>query len=372
MDKANQISDFIMEQTNGISPTVVDKDKDYLPKLKDILDKYCAAIESCDVLADKADDVKSLATNIIHAIELSYEGKNATAYELIKAFANHYASYQQCIRVLSEIGHGTEYKTLYRGRCADDIGELKEMFHRPFSQRPFIPTERYSVPGLPCLYLAGSVYTCWKEIGKPSHDQFYVSRIEADETVKVLDLAQHPRDCEIGEYDPEIYCVIWPLICACSFKVKEKNRVFHSEYIIPQLLMQVVINTDGLDGIRFLSSHQPTKTIGYATPLYVNYAFPAPYEENTSFSSLLLKKFKATSAVCINEVAQLSAANLWTVQHWGTKHNTEYSLPSKFQNGNRRYGAIKACMDRFSEYEHTSYFRIEELLYKFEAINIDV
>lgn len=370
MTHTKLISNFIMKQTNGISPTVVDKDCDYLPKLKEILRNYCVAFGTCSTLKSKKGDVEILADKIVQAIELTYEGKNASAYELIKGFTDEFEGYQSCIKQLSEISGGTEYKTLYRGRCADDITELKEMFHRPFAQRPFIPTERYSVPGLPCLYLAGSVYTCWKEIGKPAHDQFFVSRFEADETVRVLDLAQHPRDCSIGEYDPEVYCVIWPLICACSFKVNEKSRVFHSEYIIPQLLMQVVINTDGLDGIRFLSSHQPTQSVGHASPLYVNYAFPAPYEENDKYSSILLKKFKATSAACIHEVAQLSAGNMWTLTHWGNERNIEYLLPGQYQNSKRRNGAIKTCMNKYSEYADTSYFNIEELLYKFEATEI--
>lgn len=364
--------EFIIKNIKEILPIVIEKDGDYLPKLKKELKKYSDLVSNEEVLNKHKENIDALIASIEKSIELYYAGKISAAYEELKTFTDVFEGFNGCKRKMKDIADGHEYKTLYRGRVAEEITALKEMFHRPFNQRPYIPTERFSIPGLPCLYLAGSVFTCWHEIGKPNFNDFYVSRFEADDTVTVLDLAMHPRDCKLGIYDSETYCIIWPLICACSFKVKEKDRGFRSEYIIPQLLMQIVINSNDVDGIRYLSSHQPKKTLGPSAPLYVNYAFPAPYETKKSYSTVLASKFKATSAICLHEYNQLSPSNLWTVKHYGREKNKAYKLPDKYQNFDRRSCAIKTCMDKYSEYADTTYFNIEELLYQFEAERIRI
>ena len=371
----NNMDDFLkffMKHINNAYPKVIEKDTDYLDSLETALRDYSEAVREYDCLQDEQSEIDNLIENILEAVKLTYEGKTAEAYTCIKAFTDAYNGYLACIKNLSEISCGTEYKTLYRGRRAEEITELKEMFHRPFSQRAFIPTERYSIPGLPCLYLGGSAYICWREIGKPSHDQFYVSRFEADENVKILDLAPPIRQNKKETDKFRDYCVIWPLVCACSFKVKEKNRIFHSEYIIPQLLMQVVINTDNLDGIRYVSSHKPSMYCGYIAPLYISYAFPAPYEANKQYSSSLIKKFKATCAICMHDLSQLSAANKLTVKNSACENGVEKALEIQYENSSRRFGTISIDMNSFSEYEHTSYFKTEDMLYKFPAKDIEI
>lgn len=361
-----------MEKTNTVLPCTINSDVEYLPKLAELLITYAECVRKEPNLSDVVAIVENSANAIIYAIELYYQGKVADAYNAIIGM-DYFSplNKNQYIRTISSICNGTEHKTLYRGRCSkESLLDIKEMFHRPFSQREYVCTERYSVPGLPCLYLAGSVYTCWKEIGRPTYDDFYISRFEAEDNLQILDLAMHPRDCVIGEYDNKLYCAMWPLICACSIKVKEPGRIFKSEYIIPQLLMQFCISSDEIDGIRYLSVNQPQKCIGFASPLYVNYAFPAPYENEKKYSKKLAEKFKITSAVCLQEYGQLSAANIHTVTHWGNANNKPYEIDEKYKNSQRRNGAIQLCMDRFTEYAHTTYFDIEDFLYKFEAKEI--
>lgn len=135
--------------------------------------------------------------------------------------------------------------------------------------------------------------------------------------------------------------------------------------------MQFCINSDEIDGIRYLSVNQPQKCVGHASPLYVNYAFPAPYKNKEEYSKKLAEKFKITSAVCLQEYGQHSAAIIHTVTHWGNEKNKTYEIEEKYKNSQRRNGALQLCMDRFAEYAHTTYFIIEEdFLYKFEAKEI--
>ena len=232
-------------------------------------------------------------------------------------------------------------------------------------------TERYSIPGLPCLYLAGSVYTCWQEIGRPDFKDFYVSRYEANDAVTVLDLARLPSYDSCGEYDEDETFVIWPLICAISFCISEENRVFKSEYMISQLLMQIVIQTKGLFGIRYFSVHMPQKQIGKISPVYVNYAFPAPYENDkgNEYSSSLCEAFKLTSPLCMIEFGVLSEANRNTLRSHSINGN--YMLEGRYQNTDRRNAMLLVGMDKFVDYAHTDFFEMEDMLYRFKARRIN-
>lgn len=49
------------------------------------------------------------------------------------------------------------------------------------------------------------------------------------------------------------YFLYWIIQCACSIFVKNKNRVFKEEHIIPQLIMQNIRRTD-IDGIMYFST----------------------------------------------------------------------------------------------------------------------
>ena len=41
-----------------------------------------------------------------------------------------------------------------------------EMFHIPYDKRNLVGNQRFSLSGLPCLYLGGSSYICWEELGR--------------------------------------------------------------------------------------------------------------------------------------------------------------------------------------------------------------
>lgn len=354
-------------------PIRIESDKEYLPTLQGIYDDYCKAVVNAGILeANIIELIQEVCSNVIKALECYYDGLPSKAFWYIKKlFAKDKLGQKEYIRNISDFSLGTEYKTLYKGRVAEEITNLKEMFHRPFSQRQYMTTERYSIPGLPCLYLAGSVYTCWQEIGRPDFKDFFVSRYEASEEVKVLDLAIAPIYGTFWVYDDDISCVLWPLVCAISFLVKEKNRVMKSEYIIPQLLMQMVIGNKAIDGIRYFSVHMPQEDTTYASPVYVNYAFPAPYSNKEDYSKKLGEKFKLTSPICMNEMFTLSEGNIWTISNHRLNNSDMYLLESKYQNENRRNAIIRVGLNKITEYEHTAFYKVEDILYKFNVHKYD-
>lgn len=55
--------------------------------------------------------------------------------------------------------------------------------------RERIGSQRFSVPGVPCLYLGKSVYTCWRELGQPNDSEFYVSRARINDEINIFNMA---------------------------------------------------------------------------------------------------------------------------------------------------------------------------------------
>ncbi len=62
------------------------------------------------------------------------------------------------------------------------------MLHIPFCNRELVSTQRFSVPGVPCLYLGTTSYVCWLEMDKPQDNIFNVSAFELPENLNILNL----------------------------------------------------------------------------------------------------------------------------------------------------------------------------------------
>ena len=51
---------------------------------------------------------------------------------------------------------------LFRIRHSEtELLERNQLFHIPFKDRHLVANQRYSIAGLPCLYLGSSIYVCW-------------------------------------------------------------------------------------------------------------------------------------------------------------------------------------------------------------------
>lgn len=155
-------------------------------------------------------------------------------------------------------------KPLYRMRKMENRQDLsyKDLFHIPLNKRGIVNTNRYSAPGYPCLYLGTSIYACWEELGRPPMSQSMVARLRNDVDIYLLDL-RVPTLEEFSEHMID-YIRIFPLIIACSVKVKDQNATFKPEYSIPQLLMEYVIH----DNAKYKNG--PTVSGIYYTSVFKN------------------------------------------------------------------------------------------------------
>jgi hypothetical protein len=140
-------------------------------------------------------------------------------------------------------------------------------FHIPFEVRHLVATQRYSIPGLPCLYLAGSLYTCWEEMGRPPLHELQCAAlwVKSGKTMKMLNLSNRPARLSLlvtppGSVSPEpnyisSHIVLWPLVFSSSIKVKHRNAPFKPEYVISQMVLQWVTQNHGFDGLAYFSTH---------------------------------------------------------------------------------------------------------------------
>ena len=266
-----------------------------------------------------------LIESICGSLKEYFNGNPSQAYEIFKeSLGNPVSEY---IRMLfsTDVRANIEYapfSDLYRIRETED--DLRNqplgLFHVPYNLRERIATQRYSIPGVPCLYLGGAIELCWNEIKRPDLKNLWVVRykVHDDRTLRFLNCAYRPAlwgaciDSNAHDERKDIIvanAVCWPLIAACSIIRRDPNSKFAPEYVVPQMLTQWVMNYsdngERIDGIRYFS----TKVLDYFGSIksVVNYVFPAvKNNEDRDYSSTLAEKFKITSPIRISDLLRIT------------------------------------------------------------------
>lgn len=180
---------------------------------------------------------------------------------------------------------------LFRLRSTSESTLSRErLFHIPFNLRDRVSTQRYSFPGLPCLYLGHSSYVCWKECGQPPDDEIWISRFEVAKghSVRLLDFGRTPamtaamlNSVPTQWSKAASYAVLWPLIAACSVQRRTGTADgFVVEYVVPQMLLRWIVSgklmaswlpEERIEGIRYFSTCIDNKHVSIAG---MNYVFP--------------------------------------------------------------------------------------------------
>lgn len=292
-----------------------------------ILDEYLIKLKNLDysgltsVLPDQ--DVlrtENLIRGIKGSIDYYLDGKPSNAYdELNKAFdGSSIFSY-----LITQ--NTTLDSNFYRLRASEGNYSLQqgELFHIPFHKRVNVSTQRYSIPGFPCLYLANSIYVAWEELGRQPVEKLQAARLINKSDFKYLDLVTdiytgRPEYVTKKTLDEKWHALlIWPLIAACSIKVFNRSAAFKPEYIIPQLLLQIVRNKGYLHGIRFSSTHIDLNT-SLSTGDFHNYAVPVTKDKDMDYCDSLTKIFEITEVVPWQLLEVFSKANKGGATYGGT------------------------------------------------------
>lgn len=255
--------------------------KSYIQDVKesmDAKDNPLVGDAMCNMVEAYVDEIERNAFKLVEVLRLYGSGRIVEAS--IRAFEVFDTMKPQLMQRYSGAYHLENY---YRIRGIGNSAfplERKELFHIPFSKNYLIGTERYSMPGHPCLYLASQAELAWYECGKPR--KFAIAKFsipqEEENYLKFIDFSEklmplkHSFFCWFHNEEDKFavrkyllkYIYTYPLRAACSVVVEHHGARFIEEYIIPQLLLQWVRNDEDFDGIRYesCSSSEDVKSFG--------------------------------------------------------------------------------------------------------------
>lgn len=254
-----------------------------------IITKEYAVDERDKILEDIATAKKA----INETVTLSLQGKHSYAFLKLLKYIQHHLP-RQC--------HENTGNYFFRMRVFDDkrSRDANELFHIPFDKLGKTTTQRYSTPGLPCLYLGTSLYGCWEELGRPPLYSCMFSELTNTKNFLLWDFRVPETIDDLG--DLKKLLTTMPIIISCSIKVKYPEDNFKPEYIIPQFMLEsLLISRELFDGI---------KTIGikYKSVL-TNDDFEFPISKNDNivipairtdkkYDESLCELFKITKPTC--------------------------------------------------------------------------
>lgn len=288
---------------------------DFRKDLSDVLSRYLKLVKSIDdsVLKDSLKGsitrIEKLNDGIKDCVKSYYEGLHSTAFTQLK---NQMNGYRETGGVINAIELCTIKKDdfFYRGRFFENNRHksLADMFHIPLDKRGIVKTQRYSTPGYPCLYLGSSIYGCWEEMQQPKFDDLMISGFKTMRDINVLDL----RTPSIDDFkDEQLANVLLrlPLIIACSIIVANPQDDFKPEYIIPQLLIEVIISNNRNErknkdiskiilGVLFTSTHI-NNTFKFSDRIFDNLAIPVlDTSSSKGHCNILAECFSLTIPTC--------------------------------------------------------------------------
>lgn len=285
--------------------------KDFINDLFCTYDDKVRKYEGFIEFPDDLEDVIKVSCYIKNIVILAYEGRNSSAfqklYELLDDEGENRFVHSLKRHITNESGENIYFYRLRKFENRRNI-PYKEMFHIPFNQREKVTTQRYSIPGYPCLYLGKTTYGCWEELGRPSLDSFMISKFETEDHLLLFDFTI-PTGKEVMHPNSFLTMLLrFPFILACMIQVKNEMATFKPEYLFPQLMMEYIIekyhrsddksSLSNFKGIYYTSVYKNSE-FGYPDYVFNNYAIPTFETTNgTNYCPMLCDFFKLTDPTC--------------------------------------------------------------------------
>jgi hypothetical protein len=281
-------------------PITQTKEKSFRAGLRDVLNTFYELVLTSENQNEHlAKRLDVLIKGILQTIDYYYQGKPSDAYNRLRKCLSE----SKTAEYLEKKGYIDMYTNLYRIRkkSSNYPMQKRDLFHIPFEQRGTVSTQRYSIPGLPSLYLSNSIYVAWEEMRRPDINEIQAVRLQNVRPLQVLDMStddynrNNSKDV-LDEVDIVPKLLTWPLIAACSIKVRNSAETFKPEYIISQLMLQW-INKNKLDGIKYSSTHINTAEKQHEAKLY-NIVIPVKdLKEDVGYCNTLLNTFNGTEVL---------------------------------------------------------------------------
>ena len=210
-------------------------------------------VEKIEKPLDLVNDFDVIREVVDKTIAYLLEGEPSEAFVLLERFLTDNNLHYTYLLPQTYLSENMVY---YRIRkCADSDGivmKQKDLFHIPFQLRHKAASMRYSIPGYPVFYVAGSLELAYRETIKDDSDFMYV-KVKGKKELKFVDVGIPLTD---SPQTFELFClfIFFPFIAACAIPVKYPNDVYKPEYAFPQLLTQYVKKHSDFDGICYIPS----------------------------------------------------------------------------------------------------------------------
>lgn len=336
MDKKKEPINFVK---NFDLPILITEDADYLENLEIKLREYQHQIET--IFKDNHEikqNVNKNVESILNAIRYVYNANFIEAYKSIFSILDKYANHKMIVTTLDnspairgvsrlrkglqeKTGYSTDYRdklaavapTFFRARTRKnlEIFTKKDLLHIPFNRRSIVSSQRFSIPGLPCMYFGTTSQVCLTELDNPLEEDVYLSSYKIDAEKKILNLAITQDLINILIVDKRILkeeeaqdlFEIFPLVIATSFKVSFEDpnkdmRSFKSDYIISQLIMQC-LDSLNIDGLAYISKKSGQDT---DAQLKTNFAFPIFSKPNETNYGTFTKEISMTEPITLKDL----------------------------------------------------------------------
>ncbi len=305
--------------------------------------------------SDIIDSVKKLITVLPQTVHLYYQGRIQDAYTCFVTGLESVKFAEVTTTLNLPRGNGLDF---YRGRYANSYVSFaeKDLFHIPFEERGKVSTNRFSIPGLPALYLSDSIYTVWEEMDREKLNDIWFSKfsIQASNILvvqleKLADLcktiAQYPEfDLSQKLHFLKAFFITFPLTLASSIEVKDKKANFKPEYIIPQMLSQYVAKSGSIAGIKFLSTKIDYSKIENVRAY--NYVFPVKQVNETGYCPVLAEMFHLSAPTSL-EFEMIMSSVMYKHQDFDFRNEKAYFElvhGEKFKYSNSSFGKLEAIL----------------------------
>lgn len=297
--------------------------------LKSALEKFGSIINNSNNLSGPVNGInftaevfkkrnKDLRDGILNTVDVYLQGKPSEAFRILSIAMKR----SNMNGYLEKNDRYRENSNFFRIRKQSSNFPLSkfDLFHIPFEKRGKVRSQRYSIPGLPSLYLSNSIYGAWEEMLRPGFESIQAVRFSNNRELRLLDLStdiyiknEHLQGNENYGWQLLYKIMVWPLVAACSVKVKNFDDDFKPEYIIPQLLLQW-INKNYLDGIKYSSTHIDMIKDKHQGKFY-NFVLPVKtFDLDVGYCTALTQLFNSTQVLPMQLRQFISTADRFASQ----------------------------------------------------------
>ena len=295
MEEKHWVYNF--DYAHFLTPVNIDQDNLYLNDIRTKLDDFIDKMRCAGAPKTALECIYNFKNQILKSMELYYSGDLLSAQSIINTIIQE-LNVPPAVTPINKsfaFPYNTNEIQFFRARTSDAIVDYNanEMLHIPFSKRSHVKSYRFSISGLPCLYLGNTSYACWIEMRKPADYRFNVSPVVLDNSQKVLNLIATAswintlvsnNYIDLSDSDSVINMFKLMVLTYCtSYKVKEQDRNFKSEYVLPQMIMLACKRLD-LDGVVYYSKQVSDER--FATVTGINVALFATYEDGLDLSPI--------------------------------------------------------------------------------------